>query len=513
MAERARPKNPDDVIKDMESGVDQNLPFTMPYNPRADGTGRTTKEEALQEISKDGFIEDTGPSVRQLVTMRKQDGQARALYRLLTLPIRSALNTATFIPAEGGEKERDFIDQVFHLPSESGGMTVTFQRVMSQLLQAMFDGFTAFEKVFWIPEDGPLKGKITLKKLAYRPSETVTFITDKHGAFKGIRQQVVISGKTIDTFIPREYVFYYAAQEEERKFYGVSFFQSAFYHYDKKVKLYYTAHLAAQRAAVGTRVGTVPANASLNAKQTFSRMLANMSVAQWMTVPEGFKVDILRETGSFDFLNLINHHNSQMSKSVLASFFDQAQGGGSNDTSLVNFAQPGDEMFILMLRAVMDDIANQINHYIIPQLIDFNFKGGKYPKFAWGKLTDEQREAISSVFEKILSSGGAGNLPKEFVRALEQQQAETMGLEIDWDEVEAREEQEEVAEQEASAQQAAGQMGGQLIDPETGQPLAGEAPLGAEELGLTGDWSLEDFEEALDRYVNEASEEVPSGRP
>ena len=57
-----------------------------------------------------------------------------------------------------------------------------------------------------------------------------------------------------------------AAQEEERKFYGISFFQSAFYHYDKKVKLYYTAHLAAQRAAVGTRVGTVPQQATKAAK-------------------------------------------------------------------------------------------------------------------------------------------------------------------------------------------------------------------------------------------------------
>lgn len=447
--------DPKSVSFEIETGVDANLPFSTPYSARDDGTGRTDQERAALEIAKGEGWADEGPSVRQLVIMRRQDGQARALYRLLTLPIRSALNTATFVPAEGGEAEAEFIDAVFNTPAESGGMTVTFQRFMSQVLQSLFDGFSAFEKVFWIPNDGPLKGKITLKKLAYRPSETVTFLADRTGGFYGIRQQANIGGRVIDTQIPRDYCFYYAAQEEERKFYGVSFFQTAFYHYDKKVKLYYTAHLAAQRAAVGTRVGSAPPGASEGAKASFKAMLSNMSVAQWMMVPDGFKVDLLRESGNFDFLSLINHHNSQMSKSLLANFFDAAQGGGKGDSSLVNFAQPGDEMFIMSLRAIMDDIADQINHYIIPQLIDFNFKGGKYPKFVWGKLTDEQRAAIAKVFDKIVAAGQSVTVPKEFQRALEKQQADEMGLEIDWDSVEAR----EIEEAAAAEQQAAMQNG------------------------------------------------------
>ena len=523
------------VEYEIESGVDSNLPFTMPYNPVDDGTRRSQGEEGLQKTSRQGLFGDQGPTVRQLVSMRKQDGQARALYRLLTLPIRSALSSVTFVPAEGGEAEATFIDLVFNTPAEAGGMTVTLQRFMGQMLQSLFDGFSAFEKVFWIPPEGPLKGKVTLKKLAYRPADTVTFLTDQNGTFRGLRQRSVMSGKTIDTFIPKDYAFYYAAQEEERKFYGVSFFQSAFYHYDKKVKLYYTAHLAAQRAAVGTRVGYVPLNASPSSRRSFSAMLANMSTAQWMTVPEGFKVDILHEAGSFDFLNLINHHNSQMSKSVLANFFDSAQGGGSNDTSLVNFAQPGDEMFVLMLRALMDDVANQINHYIIPQIIDFNFKGGKYPKFVWGKLTDEQRSAISATFDKIVAAGQQVTLPKEFVRALEEQQATEMGLEIDWEAVTAREKTEADA---ATAAQAA-QSGPPAGAPAAGAPADGSAPAGglpgapsdgstppadgvppvdggtpitAEMLGLIGDnWTIEEFDAAMKKYTEDQKKKQDSG--
>lgn len=521
-----------------EYGVETNLPFSTPFNPGSTGLEKKDSEKTLHEISRYGD-EDMGPTVRQLVTMRRMDGQARALYRLLTLPIRAALTACTFIPGEDGEEEAEFIENVFRLPAESGGMTVTFHRFMSQILMGLFDGFAVFEKVFHIPESGPLQGKITLRKMGVRPPETVTFVADDKGGFAGFRQQASQNGKAIDVYVPADYTFYYAAQEEERKFYGVSFFQSAFYHYDKKVKLYYTAHLAAQRTAVGTRIGTVPAQASKGAKAEFAQSLARLSLAQWMMTPEGFKVESLREGGNFDFLNLINHHNSQMSKSVLANFFDSTQGGGSNDTSLVNFAQPGDEMFILMLRAIMDDIANQINHYIVPQLIDLNFKDGVYPTFTWGTLTDEQKAAISATFDKVLVAGESVNATPEFVRALEEQVASEMGLEIDYDEVEARE-AEEAATQEASGiDPLTGQPipGGPAdpaaqgaVDPATGLPMGGEAPPPAEgaaasweeqgvplsqaDLGLDDDFTLEEFEAALvEKQAANGVAPMPSAPP
>jgi hypothetical protein len=458
---------PDIESLGVEVGSDANLPFAAPFNPKSLGVEKNPDEE-LQEIVRDES-EEWGPTVRQLVAMRRLDGQARALYRLLTLPIRAALTTATFVPAEDGEAEAEFIDQVFNLPPESGGMTVTYHRFMSQLLQGLFDGFSAFEKVFWQPDIGPLAGKYTLKKLAHRPAETISFVADKSGGFAGLRQRAYNAGKAIDVFIPREQSFYYAAQEEERKFYGVSFFQSAFYHYDKKVKMYYIMHLAAQRAAVGTRVGTVPPNATEAAKREFAVQLNNLALAQWMMMPEGFKVEVLKEAGSFEFLDSINHHNSQMSKSILAGFFDENEGAGSNDSSLVNFAKPGDDMFMLMLRAVMDDIAAQINHYVIPQLIDFNFPGGKYPVFTWGKLTDEQKAAIANTFDKLLAS--PGNVTPEFIRALEEHQAEEFGLDIDYDEVDQREEQEMA--QRANIDPTTG-LPFDGTDPETGQPLPPE---------------------------------------
>jgi len=465
----SEPVKIDESRYDITFGVDAQLPFSTPYSPT---TIRPPKlrDDTLYEVSPLDY-DHNGPTIRELEIMRMRDGQAQALHRLLTLPIRSSLKTSSIVPAEGGEKEAKFIEDVFYTSPSNGGMSVPFSRVMAQILEGLFTGFSAFEKVFWKPKQGPLKGKIALKKLAYRPCSTVTFVTDDHGGFAGFRQRVWKGPHQIDVFIEPKYAMYYAAQEELRKFYGVSFFNAAFYHYDKKSKLYYTGHLAGQRSAVGTRLGTVPPGASRSQKEEFSRALANMSLAQYLAIPEGFEVEVLKEGGNFDYLDLINHHNSQMSKSVLANFFDKDQGSGSSGGSAISFAEPGDDMFVLMLKAIMDDIADAINNFLIPQLIELNFSKGRYPQFTWGTLTDAQKEAISATFDKLATAGQSLAITPEFMRSLEETMADEMGLDVDYTEVEAREQEEQaMAEAQFALEQGEDPQGGDPeappIDPE-----------------------------------------------
>jgi hypothetical protein len=414
----------------IERGFSDYMPFTEPY-------------KGSHQVSQYPDV-----TINQLVTMRRQDGQARALYRLMTLPIRAALQTATFVPAdnvEGGEEEAEFIQQLFTLPPSAGGMSVPFTRIIAQMLQAVFDGFSPFEMVYWQPTVGPLKGKWTMKKLNYLPAQTVKFLVTVDGSFDGFRQITQRpNGKITDVKIPKDACVYYAAQEEENRFYGQSYFQSAYYHYDKKVKLYYLMHLAAQRSAVGTRVGTVPEDHSTDELNAFRQGLSDLGVAQWMTKPENYEVELLKEGGTFDFLSYINHHNSQMSKSILAAFFDENQGTGG-DASLVDFGKQTDSLFVMMLQTIMTEIASIINHYIIPRFIDWNFNSAKYPEFRWGPFTDDDKEAIQDVFTSLAGITG-GNFTKEFFRELEKKVSDKFGLEIDYETIEEEEEALELGE-------------------------------------------------------------------
>jgi phage gp29-like protein len=437
---------------DVQVGVSSFLPWQMPY-------------QGLWEALRTEDI-----TVRELVAMRRTDGQARALYRLITLPIRAALKTSTFVPEEGvdgGEDEALFIQQMFQLPSTGGGMTVPFGRVMAQMLMAVFDGFEAFEMVYWQPTTGPLKGKWTLQKLAHRPSEQLTFLLNDKSEFAALRQQTMYHDRQIDVKIPAEHVVYYAANEEERPFYGLSYFNAAYRHWEAKFKLYVVAQIAAQRAAVGTRVGTMPQNPSREEKVDFQRALADIGTAQWMTIPENWKVESLKEFAGFDFLAYINHHNSQMSKSVLAAFFDDSQGTGG-DASLVDFGRQSDSLFLLMLQTIMAEIEEVINTQVIPRFIDWNFDSGKYPLFRFGTMTDEQKGALLDLFKALaVVSPDATSIAPEMFREIERQIADEFGLEVDWEAVEQRE------EEEAAQAELAMQM--QQMNAATGAPDAPDA--------------------------------------
>jgi Protein of unknown function (DUF935) len=411
------------------------------------------------------IFRDDPVSILQLVAMRRQDGQARALYRLLTMPLLAALASSDIIPVdgqEGGEEESQFIHDMFWLPAPAGGMTHSFTRFMRQVLMALFDGFAAFEMIYWVPATGPLKGKITLRKMDRRPVETLTFLTDQQGEFNGWRQRTFFHGRYIDVHIKKDRAFYWANGEEERPFYGVSMFESAFYHYDMKAKLYYITHLAAQRAAVGTRIGTMPPGVSASDKDNFLKALRDLGLAQYIALPsQDWTVTNLKEEGSFDFISLINHHNSQMSKSVLAAWFDDQQGSGG-DTTLVDFGRQSDEVFMLMLQGVMEDIANAINTHIIPRFIDWNFASGKYPQFKWGELTEEQAAAIQDTFDKLAGAGQQANVTPEFMLELEKRLADRLGLDVDYDKIEReREEQKKALKEQQKAQMQAPPGAGQ----------------------------------------------------
>jgi hypothetical protein len=257
-------------------------------------------------------------------------------------------------------------------------------------------------------------------------------------------------------------------------------FESAFYHYDKKEKLYYIAHLAAQRAAVGLRVGTMVPNAPAQDKENFIRALSQLGLAQYIALPTAdWTVQTLNEAAArFDFLGLINHHNSQMSKSVLAQWFDNEQGGGQGDSTLVDFGKQDDVTYFLMLEGILEEMAQIINDHIFPRFVDWNFGSEKYPQFKWGPLTEEAKAAVQDTFDKLAVAGQQANVTPEFMLELEQRQATNFGFDIDYDQIKAdREKQQKTMQRQAQAQAKAVQQQQQAQPVQAGKGGSDQQPV------------------------------------
>jgi hypothetical protein len=173
--------------------------------------------------------------------------------------------------------------------------------------------------------------------------------------------------------------------------------------------------------------------------------LSDFGLAQAMSVPDkGYSVeDLGKSLGDFPFMDFVNHHNSQMSKSVLAPFLDDAQGG---QKSLVDFGGQTDSMYQTLVSVLVSELETLINETLLPRFIDWNFKTEKYPKIKFGPFTDEQKHAISATFEKLATSGTSANVTRPFLLELEKHMANEMGLEIDYKKItEALEKQEELS--------------------------------------------------------------------
>jgi hypothetical protein len=379
-------------------------------------------------------------AVKDLVRMRRESGQARALLRLIILPIISSLNEAQWIGPDGEDSgdEVEFMNNVFTLPPQAGGMSVTFHKFMRQLLLAIFDGYSAFEKVWHVPDIGPLAGKITLKKMAYRSPTTLSFLVDDNGGFDGLHQVTSIGHKSVDVRIPREKCFYFAANEEENPFYGVSYFNAAYFHWDKTQKLAYLSHIAAQMQATGGRVGHMPPNATKNQVLAFQKTLKEFGFKSAASLPDGFSIDFPKIGGTFNYLEL--------SRSVLATFLDKIE----RQVLIDNSTQAADDLFVLSIESLMDEIAAAISHYVCPQLIDWNFGTGVYPVLKFGEVADSTRDILAEVFKSIAVAATVNATP-EFLFEAERKLSARLGLDIDYAEVKSRMETERLIEAEQAA--------------------------------------------------------------
>lgn len=396
---------------EVEIGVTVNLPFSAGFNGG--------------EIPNYQF----GDLAKRLDEMMRNDGHMRSLYRLMTLPFRRA--KYRIVGDAGADEQVAFIEQNLSSPSFRGGMSTTMDNIRAQASRAFLMGFSAFEQVhqYVDTEMGP---RWTLRKLAHRPQETITFMVDEYdGGFNGFKQRAIRAGKSETLIIPKERAFFFNVDQEEDQFYGRSFFLPALYHWDKKFRLYYLLHLAAQFGAVPGRIGYEEAILTTGQKKEFRENLAAFGTNTAMVAPRGTRIEpFAGDTSSMaGILSGIEHHNIQSSQSVLGQFIDLGVGSKTGSFAL---STDSSDMFLMCQEANLNRFADHMSMYVLPTLSQWNFPKPTYPRMVFDPLADDLRQAATEIFKAISTSTAMHSSP-EFLFELERSISEQLGLDIDYE--------------------------------------------------------------------------------
>ena len=391
---------------------------TVKDNPTLGEIGAPDLPESIKY--NDILLHTPEIEIDKIHNMLKTDGQVVGLWRMLTTPIRSS-NIRVTKPKSGTAREYNLVSEIFIEDT----MRTSLASVLNTVMRMLIDGWAPHE-IVWKIENGT----VLIDKIAYRSPKTINVKVDKKGEIERYIQKPRLD--SMEASIPVDKVLHFVFGSEWNPVFGRSMFIQAFYHYEKKHKLYHISHIAAQINALRLRQLEAPQEATeeeiKRALDKISRLGFNTSIH----LPHGYNL-LFPEIGNsdVDMLPYIQHHDVQMSKAVLSQVIDI---GVEGQTGSFNLSDTHLDIFITNLELIAQYISDVFNRDLIPRLIDWNFGTGNYPKIQFLPFDREDRKFLANLFTRIAGSRNV-NVTPEFMLELEKTVAESANFDIDYDEI------------------------------------------------------------------------------
>lgn len=319
--------------------------------------------------------------IRKWYDMKRNDGTVRGTLRQLKTPIQAA---RWFVePASDSTLDENIAKFVEKCLFED--LNVDWSQVLDDILLMFEYGYIVMEKVYKFNEDG----KVVLRKLAPRhPLDIREWVFDANGGPSGIVMEPFVpygnlvpgpqfpennqQGVSLGQFIPIRKLAIFSLEAEAGDLRGISVLRSAYKHWYYKDTLYKIDAIQKERHGIGVPIIKLPPGFSAEDKLLAEQLGRNLRTNDraHIVIPANWEIGFAKLEGQpVSCIESIDHHNSQIQVNILAPFMDQANAGTDSM-----------DMFFKSTRYLAQSVANIINKHIIPQLVDLNFKRGKYPK-------------------------------------------------------------------------------------------------------------------------------------
>lgn len=369
------------ILADRNPGLSPGLATTeMGYASPSPWTSWTRDERVPELMDRRGL--------RTYYDMKRADGTVRGALRLLKTPVMGA---RWFVEA-ASESTMDKNIAKFVEKNLMEDLNVPWSRVIEDALLMCDFGYMPFEKVY-----AQVDGKIILSKLAPRhPMDINEWLWDENGGPDGIiMDPVSIPGSfnsysnyqrealsQPEVFIPISKLVVFVLEQEAGDLRGISILRSAYKHYYYKDTMYKIDAIQKERHGIGVPIIKLPAGFSVDDRKLAENLGRNLRTNEraHIVVPFNWEVTFAKLEGQpVDCLKSIEHHDMKIKSNILAPFMDEAN---VNPDSL--------DVYYKATRYIASTVCDTFNHYVIPQLVDFNFSRGGYPKLRVRRIGEEE---------------------------------------------------------------------------------------------------------------------------
>lgn len=339
--------------------------------------------------------------------MRKSDATVRAALNIVKLPIMSA--SWRVQSSSDDAKDQTIADFVAYNLFELW----PFEDFLRQALTMLEFGFSVFE-IVWDVIDFEGKQYLGIQQLANRKQSTIWQWALDDGTF-GVKQ--FVPGGVDGGFkqIPGDKILVFSNEREGENYAGVSILRSAYKHWYFKDALYKIDGIAAERNGVGLPIVYVPPDAKAADIAMVEELARNTRANEqgFIRVPEGFVFEFadFKTKQNKDLSPMINHHDRQIMKTVLAQFLEL---GSADASGSYNLSEDQSRLFIQSIQWVAKYFAEVINQDLIPKLVDLNFgPTDNYPELEFEKIGDDNLAELATNLPLLAGAGFITATPED----------------------------------------------------------------------------------------------------
>jgi hypothetical protein len=334
--------------------------------------------------------------LRKYDQMRKSDGTVRGTMRLAKTPVLGGQYSME--PATTSTKDQKIADFIWC--NLTDWMSTSWPQMLTESLLMLDFGYYMFEKVFvpgeQITNDPDARGKICWKKMAPRhPMDVKEWFFDFEGgplsvdlwgspAMMAGLQGGIFQGYGQWTNIPINKLLVFSFDKEAGNIEGISLLRSAYKHWYYKDNFYKIDAIQKERHGIGIPVIQLPAGYSADDLKLADNLGRNLRTNEraHVVLPPNWVLAFAELKGQpVNCIESINHHDQQIEKQILGQFLSSTTAGSTEQQQT---------LFLKATRFTADIVVDAFNSYAIPQLVDMNFAGVKYPKLVVKRIGEQE---------------------------------------------------------------------------------------------------------------------------